>query len=214
MTYNFIGYLTNEDVKEFCTLALTKLKDEKNIKNLNDAKSLPPHSMFGHRKLPINWKEKATVLETTTSIEGGIAVIRNIYHTTHNLPLTTEERTLAELLEGLKKGDFSFYFTFSEDFGVIFCSVVSTGSTGTTPYVLEEIKGDKVNAFSYFQDKYKKPDDDAIYRVIARIVTTDLLNEWTNTRPGSEKMFIEKALPGCNFERKTVLRFFNEKELE
>ena len=74
--------------------------------------------MFGHRKLPTNWMTSATVVETTTSVEWDITVTRNICHTTHNLPLTTEERTLAEEVEGIKKGDFFFYITFSEDFGI------------------------------------------------------------------------------------------------
>jgi len=233
--YNFIGEIAKKGTEEaktaseFATLALCALK-AKNIHTLDDAKTLlRPHNTLGHRKLPANWKDYCEVVSTTDPVvEGGVTVTRKIYKTRNevdkvdNFPLSTEERTLAEEVAGLKSGNFSFYFTFSEGFGVIFCSVVSTEPTKTTPYVLEEIKGDKgdkvgkvvTTAYAYFQDTYKKPDDDAIYRVMARVVTTDLLQEWTNKQAGSEAMFTEKALPGCNWGKKTILRFFEKGELE
>ena len=206
--YSFIESLSDPHAKEFATLALNELK-LKNIKSLEDARSLPAHSMFGHRKLDTDWCKNAVLLET---IPEGL-VTRYIYDTKNKYPLTTEERKLFQLVEGLKLGKFSFYFTFSEDYKVIFCSVISTGLTNTTPYVLKVITENTNTAFSYFQKEYKKPDDDAIYRVMSRVVTTDLLQEWTNEKKGSHEMFTEKILPGCNWEKNTILRFFNEGEL-
>lgn len=152
-----------------------------------------------------------------------VNVTRHIYELDKVVPLSSRESTLSEQLAGLREGKFSFHFTFSENFGVIFSSVICTDeiseSETTTPYVLEEIKNkDGVviseSAFAYFQDKYRKPDDDAIYRVIARVITTDLLQEWTNKQAGTEQTFVEKVLPGCDWTKKTVLRFFEKGELD
>lgn len=73
--YNFIESLSGEgnaDAKAFANLALCKLKEEKNITTLADAKFfLPPHSSFGHRKLPSNWKDGYIPVETTNTVESG-----------------------------------------------------------------------------------------------------------------------------------------------
>jgi len=211
--YNFINGLP-DNAKKFANLALCKLK-EQNINTSDDAKNLPPHNKFGHRKLPDNWRDYTTPIQTVSTTEGTTEVIRKIYKSIDdkiNFPLSTAERNLSQLVDGITRGDFSFYFTFSESFGVIFCSVVSDGETGTTPYVLEEIKGGSVSAFAYYNNEYVKPADDAIYRVMGRVVTTDLVQEWTNKQAGSEEMFL-KILPKCDWTRITVLRFFGKEEL-
>lgn len=221
--YNFIDSLKDEDAKKFAKLALCHLKELKNketgekieIKTLEDAEFfLQAHDKFGHRKLPTDWKDGSEVVETTTAVEMGANITRRIYKLKKDVPSSGKASTISEILIGLKdeKNKFSFNFTFSKGVQVIFASVISYSDTTTTPYVLEETKDNKgvitVSTYSYFQDKYQKIENDANYRVMARVITTDLLQAWKG--PITEEKFITNVLPGCDWNKKMGLRFFGE----
>lgn len=159
-----------------------------------DNASIPTQDT-AHTPLEEGWREKATPVVTPLTTSEGYYVkpgknaakeditikMGMMYRTAYRIPVSAVQSDLHALARGLQDGTVQVRFYKSLTAKSIFANVFQSSNVfgaPTTQYVWVPCKADGSldfeNAYAYHSETYTEPASDALYRVLARNLTTKI----------------------------------------
>jgi hypothetical protein len=206
----------SEALNEILEIAKQKFfNDLKNRNNkqkiLEKMQSLPNHSTVSHTPIEPNWKNGAKVIQEIQDDKGKL--IAKLYETTIPLKKSATNKTIREILDGLRYNSIEIIFTWSHEFKLVFVNFYSTISDESAieyvnhvyePCTPEGKPKEGAPPYSYYASKYDKPDGTPPYLIISREFTNQIYDEWLGR--GTLQNFKDK-LDALTDESELPLRF-------
>ena len=204
----------SEALNEILEISKQKFFEENDIKNITNKpkilekmQSLPNHSTVSHTPIESNWKDGAKVIQ---EIEDKEKLIARLYQTTIPLKKSATNKTILEILDGLRDNSIQIKFTWSPGFNLVFVNFYSTISDPSAielvNYVFEPCTEDgqpieSAPPYSYYDSSYVKPPGTPPYQIISREFTNQIYG-WLgkhgtleNFRPKFQELTDESELP-------------------
>lgn len=201
----------SEALKAILEIAKQQFFEKYDLKKANNKskilgimKSLPEHSSASHTPIEPNWKDGAKVIQEIQDDKGKL--IAKLYQTTIHLKKSATNKTICEILDGLRDNTIQIKFTWSPDFNLVFVNFYSNISDPLAieyvNYVFEPCK-EGVPPYSYYNYEYHKPSGIPPYQIISREFTNQIY-EWLGR--GNRETFI-RNFNALTDENELPLRF-------
>jgi len=191
-------------LNEILEIAKQKFFEENDLKNRNNKpeifqkmQSLPNHSTVSHTPIEQNWKFGAIEKEEIRDEKGKL--IAKLYQTTIPLKKSATNKTIREILDGLRDNSIKINFTWSPVFNLVFVNFYSIISDPSAiehvNYVFEPCTEDgqpieSAPPYSYYHSEYVKPSGIPPYQIISREFTNQIY-EWLGKFGTLEKFIPE-----------------------
>jgi len=206
----------SEALNEILEIAKQKFFEKYKLKNVNSndkfiqkmKSSLLDHKSASHTPIEENWKDDATEIEQILDHNGKL--IAKLYQTLIRLKKSATNKTIPEILNGLKDNSIEINFTWSPDYNLVFVNFYSTISDPLAIeyvyYVYEPCTPDGkpiegAPPYSYYHPSYVKPPGTPPYQIISREFTNQIYG-WLgkygtleNFRPKFQQLTDQSELP-------------------
>ena len=212
----------SEALKAILEIAKQKFFSKNDLKNVHNKpkilekmKSLPEHSSTSHTPIEENWSVGAEVIQEIQDDKGKL--IARLYHTKIPIKKSATNKTIREILDGLRDNSIQISFTWSPGFKLVFVNFYSTISDESAIEYVNHVYepctpgGQSIEAappYSYYDITYHKPNPEETppYLIISREFTNQIYG-WLGR--GNSENFKPK-LDALTDESKLPLRFSYE----
>jgi len=193
-------------LNEILKIAKQKFFEENNLKNRNNKQeifkimqSLPNHSTVSHTPIEPNWKDGAEVIQEIQDDKGKL--IARLYRTPIPLKKSATNKTISEILNGLRDESIKIKFTWAPNFNLVFVNFYSNPSAIEYVNYVYEPCTEGAPPYSYYHSEYHKPSGIPPYQIISREFTNQIYG-WLgkygtieNFRPKFQELSDQSELP-------------------